>query len=287
MSYIIFSDSGSDLSNSRAQELNVKIIPLLYTIKNETYDSITDELMKFTYDSLRQKEKVSTSCANIYTIQNALEEELKKGNDVLYIAFSSGLSATYANGVEACKNLKELYPNRKIFVLDSLCASGGLTLLLINACLLRDQGKSIDEVVSFIEENKLRLTHLFTVDEMYYLYSGGRITKSTYLIARFAQIKPIMHVTDDGKLTATDKVISRRKSLNTIISKIVESIENPEEQIIFISHGDCLEDAEYIKRKLLEKITVRDVIIDYIAPVIGVHSGPGTMAVFYFSKHRI
>ncbi len=287
MSYVIFSDSGSDLSNSRAQELNVKIIPLLYTIKNETYDSITDELMKFTYDSLRQKEKVSTSCANIYTIQNALEEELKKGNDVLYIAFSSGLSATYANGVESCKNLKELYPNRKIFVLDSLCGSGGLTLLLINACLLRDQGQSIDEVVSFIEENKLRLTHLFTVDEMYYLYSGGRITKSTYLIARFAQIKPIMHVTDDGKLTATDKVIGRRKSLNTIISKTIESIENPEEQIIFISHGDCLEDAEYIKRKLLEKITVKDVIIDYISPVIGIHSGPGTMAVFYFSKHRI
>ena len=287
MSYVIFSDSGSDLSNSKSKELNVKIIPLLYTIKNETYDSITDELMKFTYDSLRQREKVSTSCANIYTIQAALEEELKLGNDVLYLTFSSGLSATYANAIEACKNLRELYPNRKVHVIDSLCASGGLALLLIHACNKRNEGLGIDELVSFIEEYKLKMTHLFTVDEMYYLYNGGRINKSTYLIARFAQIKPIMHVSDEGKLTAMDKVIGRRKSLNTIINLIIETIENPEEQILFISHGDCKEDAEYIKRKVLEKINLKDVIIDYISPVIGVHSGPGTIAAFYFSKHRI
>lgn len=126
------------------------------------------------------------------------------------------------------------------------------------------------------------MSHLFTVDEMFYLYNGGRITRSTYLVARFAQIKPIMHVTDDGKLTAIGKVIGRKKALRTMIDKVVETIDEPEKQVIYISHGDCIKEAEYVKDELNKRIQVKDIFIDYISPVIGIHSGPGTLAIFYF-----
>lgn len=285
--FVIFTDTGSDYSDAMSSKMGVKVIPLSYIVEDETYTAINDQLMKDTYQALREKKKVSTSCANIYTIKEMMEEELKKGNDVLYLAFSSGLSATYANGVEASNMLKEEYPERKIIVIDTLSASLGLGLLVTYACEFRDAGETIEDVAKFVEDNKLSLSHFFTVDEMYYLYNGGRITKSTYLIAQIAKIKPIMHVTDEGKLTALGKVIGRKKALKTIIEKVVQSIEEPEKQYIYISHGDCLEEAEYVKNKILEQIKVKDIFIDYISPVIGVHSGPGTLAVFFFSKHRI
>ncbi len=287
MSYVIFSDSGSDYSDSMAKKMNVRIIPLSYIMHGKEYTSITDELMKETYQSLRNKESVSTSCANVFTITKLLEEELIKGNDILYLAFSSGLSATYANGLKACDALRKKYPDRKISIVDSLSASLGQGLLLTYACEFRDQGESLEDVTRFLESNKLRISHLFTVDEMFYLYNGGRITRSTYLVARFAQIKPIMHVTDDGKLTAIGKVIGRKKALRTMIDKVVETIDEPEKQVIYISHGDCIKEAEYVKDELNKRIQVKDIFIDYISPVIGIHSGPGTLAIFYFSKHRI
>ncbi len=287
MSYVIFSDSGSDYSDSMAKKMNVRIIPLSYIMHGKEYTSITDELMKETYQSLRNKESVSTSCANVFTITKLLEEELIKGNDILYLAFSSGLSATYANGLKACDALRKKYPDRKISIVDSLSASLGQGLLLTYACEFRDQGESLEDVTRFLESNKLRMSHLFTVDEMFYLYNGGRITRSTYLVARFAQIKPIMHVTDDGKLTAIGKVIGRKKALRTMIDKVVETIDEPEKQVIYISHGDCIKEAEYVKDELNKRIQVKDIFIDYISPVIGIHSGPGTLAIFYFSKHRI
>lgn len=287
MSYVIFSDSGSDYSDSMAKKMNVRIIPLSYIMHGKEYTSITDELMKETYQSLRNKESVSTSCANVFTITKLLEEELIKGNDILYLAFSSGLSATYANGLKACDALRKKYPDRKISIVDSLSASLGQGLLLTYACEFRDQGESLEDVTQFLESNKLRMSHLFTVDEMFYLYNGGRITRSTYLVARFAQIKPIMHVTDDGKLTAIGKVIGRKKALRTMIDKVVETIDEPEKQVIYISHGDCIKEAEYVKDELNKRIQVKDIFIDYISPVIGIHSGPGTLAIFYFSKHRI
>ena len=287
MSYVIFSDSGSDYSDLLAKEKNVKIIPLSFIVRGKEYNVNNEEVMKETYQAMRNKESVKTSCANVYTISQMLEEELKKGNDVLYLAFSSGLSATYQNGVEACEGLRKKYPDRKIIIIDTLSASLGQGLLLTYACEFRDQGESIEDVSNFIEANKLRMSHLFTVDEMFSLYNGGRISKSTYLIAQVAKIKPIMHMDDEGKLTAIGKAIGRKKSINTIINKVVETIEEPEKQIIYISHGDCLEEAKYIKDELNKRIKVKDIYIGYIGPVIGGHSGPGTLAVFYFSKHRI
>ncbi len=287
MSYVIFSDSGSDYSDLMAKKNDVKIIPLSYIIGDKEYDYVTDELMKETYAALRRKENIKTSCANEFTIFSLLEDELKKGNDILYLAFSSGLSATYENASKACDALRKKYPERKIYLIDSLSASLGQGLLLSYACEFRDQGESIDDIAKFLESNKLRMSHLFTVDEMFYLYRNGRITKSTFLVARFAKIKPIMHTDDNGKLTAIDKVIGRKKALLTIIDKVVQTIEEPEKQVIYIAHGDCIKEAEYVKEELSKRINAKGYFIGYISPVIGVHSGPGTLAVFYFSKHRI
>ena len=287
MSYVIFSDLGSDYSDVMVKKMNIKMIPLSFIMQGEEYTEITKDLMKKTYSLLRDKVDITTSCANTYTIKNKLEEELKKGNDVLYICFSSGLSSTYNNGVEACRELQEEYPNQKAYIVDTLCASLGQGLLLTYACRLRDEGKSIDEVKKFVEDYRLRMSHLFTVDEMYYLYHGGRITKSTYLVAQFAKIKPIMHTTDEGKLEALGKVVGRKKALNTMIDKVCETIEEPEKQIIYISHGDCEDEAIYVRDELAKRLPVKEFFIDYISPIIGVHSGPGTIAIFYFSKHRI
>ncbi len=287
MSYVIFSDSGSDYSDEMARKQNVKIIPLSYIINGKEYNFVSDELMKETYAALRRKENITTSCANEFTIYSLLEDELRKGNDVLYLAFSSGLSATYENASKACEALRKRYPERKIYLIDSLSASLGQGLLLSYACEFRDQGETIEDIANFLEANKLRMSHLFTVDEMFYLYRNGRITKSTYLVARFAKIKPIMHTDDEGKLTAIDKVVGRKRALSTIIDKVVETIDEPEKQYVYISHGDCIKEAEYVRDELSKRIKVKGFYIGYISPVIGVHSGPGTLAVFYLSKHRI
>ena len=287
MSYVIFSDSGSDYSDEMARKQNVKIIPLSYIINGKEYNFVSDELMKETYAALRRKENITTSCANEFTIYSLLEDELRKGNDVLYLAFSSGLSATYENASKACDALRKRYPERKIYLIDSLSASLGQGLLLSYACEFRDQGETIDDIANFLEANKLRMSHLFTVDEMFYLYRNGRITKSTYLVARFAKIKPIMHTDDEGKLTAIGKVVGRKRALSTIIDKVVETIDEPEKQYVYISHGDCMKEAEYVRDELSKRIKVKGFYIGYISPVIGVHSGPGTLAVFYLSKHRI
>lgn len=287
MGYKIFSDSGSDYSNEMAKKQDITIIPLTYIIDGVEYKDVNEELMKITYSALRKKVQVKTSCANEYTIEEMLEAELKKGNDVLYLAFSSGLSATYSNGVLAKERLEPKYPERKIIVIDTLCASLGLGLLVTYACEFRDQGETIEDVAAFVEANKMRMTHLFTVDEMYYLYNGGRIGKSTYLLCQIAKIKPIMHCDEEGKLKALSKVIGRKKALKTLIDKTVETIEEPEKQKIYISHGDCLEEAMYVKAEIEKRIKVKEIYIDYIAPTIGVHAGPGTLAIFYFSKERI
>lgn len=287
MSYVIFSDSGSDYSDEMARKQNVKIIPLSYIINGKEYNFVSDELMKETYAALRRKENITTSCANEFTIYSLLEDELRKGNDVLYLAFSSGLSATYENASKACEALRKRYPERKIYLIDSLSASLGQGLLLSYACEFRDQGETIEDIANFLEANKLRMSHLFTVDEMFYLYRNGRITKATYLVARFAKIKPIMHTDDEGKLTAIDKVVGRKRALSTIIDKVVETIDEPEKQYVYISHGDCIKEAEYVRDELSKRIKVKGFYIGYISPVIGVHSGPGTLAVFYLSKHRI
>ena len=162
----------------------------------------------------------------------------------------------------------------------------GLGLLVYYANKILKDGKDKDELVNWIEENKLKVIHWFTVEDLNHLYRGGRVSKATATVGTLLSIKPVMHVDNEGRLTPVEKARGRKKSLSALVNKLVEEIVNPEEQVIFISHGDCIEDVEYVKEKILEKIKVKDIVVNHVGPVIGTHSGPGTVAIFYFAKGR-
>lgn len=287
MPFTIYSDTGANYFEDMAAEKQVKIIPLPFIINGEEHRSCDLALVQNVYKLLSDKADIRTSCANELEIEEALSEELEKGNDVLYLTLSSGLSATYDNAKKAEEALKEKYPERKIHIVDSLIGGPGQGLILTYACQMRDEGKSVDEIAEWIEKERLNFAALFTVESLYWLFKGGRVTKTTYRLAQLTQIKPIMHADTSGHLASLGKAIGRKGSIKSIVDKLVDTIENPEEQILFIGHGDCLEDALHLQKLIEKKIKVKGFLIDYLTPTIGAHSGPGTLSVFYKSNHRI
>lgn len=207
---------------------------------------------------------------------------------MLYIAFSSALSGTYNSGRIAAEEIKEegLFPDRKLVVLDSLSASLGQGLLVHKAVQLKEAGKSLEETVSWVEENKLNLCHIFTVDDLFHLHRGGRVSKATAVLGTMINIKPILHVDEEGRLTPIGKVRGRRKSLSALADRMGEQIKGFENPEVFISHGDCLEDAEYVEKLVRERFGVENFVINHVGPTIGAHSGPGTMALFFMGNQR-
>lgn len=289
MSYKIFTDSTANLPSDIIEKYSLEVLSLNYIIDGEEHLSYkkgeTTNLVPF-YNILRDKKRVTTSCVNEDGFISAFKPVLESGNDILYIGFSSGLSATYNCSKNAVETLKKQYPDRKIYAVDSLCASLGLGLLVVEACKKAEQGYDIEQLYNFVQELKLKVCHLFTVETLEHLYKGGRVSASKYYIAKLANIKPTMRVDDNGKLVAYGKVMGRKKSLNALVNKLVETIENPSEQTIFISHGDCLEEAEYVKSIIEQKLNIKSFVINYVDAVIGCHSGPGTIAIFYIAKNR-
>lgn len=284
--YVIVSDSTCSLDEPTIQEADVKILPLSFLMKGREYSGTDESDLKYFYDQLRKKENASTSCINVQRFIYEFEDILKKGQDILYIAFSSSLSATYLNACSAAQELKASYKDRKIIVIDSYAASSGEGLIVYHAGLLRKQSKSLEEVAKWVGDNKQRVSHLFTVNDLFFLYRGGRVKPSAYLIAKAINVKPLMHVPSDGSLQAYGKVIGRKRSISALVNKMAETIVNPEEQTIFICNGDCPEDVEYAIKKINETIKVKSIKVFYTDPVVGVHSGPGTLAFFYFSNKR-
>ena len=211
---------------------------------------------------------------------------LEGGEDVLYIAFSSGLSGTCQSAVLARNELKKRFPNRRLEVFDSRCASMGEGLLVWHAAKLRQQGKSLEEVLAWLKENVLRLCHWFTVDDLNHLKRGGRVSTATALVGTMLGIKPVLHVDDEGHLIPVSKVRGRRQSLDSLVKHMQETAMDPAGQMVFISHGDCLEDARYVEEQVRQRLGVQEVRVGYIGPVIGAHSGPGTVALFFLGKER-
>ena len=212
---------------------------------------------------------------------------LGSGRDVLYIAFSSGLSGTYQALSLMAAQLQEEFPERKIHMVDSLAASGGQGLLVWYAVQHARAGESIDQVRDWLEENKLHLAHWFTVDDLMFLFRGGRVSKTAAWAGTLLNIKPVLHVDDEGHLIPMEKVRGRKKSLNALIDHMEKSANKPiSDQMVFITHGDCIEDAEYVAAKIKERFGVKEVVINYVDPVIGAHSGPGTMALFFLADKR-
>lgn len=284
--FILMSDSTCDLPAELYGQMGVKILKLSFEIDGQTHSDGDMDYHEF-YEKMRNGSLTKTSQLSPSQTETAFEKVVKSGRDVLYLAFSSGLSGTFNSACIARDNLMEKYPEAKIVCIDSLCASSGEGLLLYKAWEKMQEGLDIDQLARWIEENKLHVCHLFTVDDLVYLHRGGRISKVTAVAGAVLGIKPILHVDDEGRLVAIGKVRGRKQSLNKIIDLMCERIEDYDNPVIAISHGDCWGDADYIadlaRKKLGQDIKV---ITAYTGTVIGAHSGPGTLAFFFMGEKR-
>ena len=285
MSYQIITDSCCDFTQQLYTDLGVAGAPLSVLYNGVNHDNFSDPAdVKAFYDELRGGVMATTSAVNPDGWAVHMEEALKAGKDVLVLAFSSGLSTTYQSAVIAGKELQEVYPDRKILVVDTLCAALGQGLLVYLACKKRDEGLSIDELHSWVEENKLHICHWVTVDDLSHLKRGGRISAATAMVGTMLNIKPIIYVDNDGHLISTSKVRGRKAAMELLISKFAETAIDKE--TVFIAHGDCPADAAALEKILKEKHGVKEIITGYVGPVIGAHTGPGVLVVFFLGSHR-
>ena len=286
MSYQIITDSCCDFPKALLETLNISVVPLSLSFRGEVWSDTTDEGLKTIFAGLRNGETASTSAANPENWASVIEPVLQKGEDALVLTFSSGLSTTYQSAVIAASDLQEAYPRRKILVVDTLCASLGQGLLVWYACQKKDEGLSLEELAAWCEENKMKLCHWFTVDDLMYLKRGGRISATTALLGTMLNIKPVLHMDDEGHLINVSKVRSRKASIEALAAKVGSLGIPGANDTIFICHGDCIEDAEYLKSRLEALYGTKNVVIGYVGAVIGSHSGPGTLAVFFLGEHR-
>ena len=284
--YVIFTDSSSDLPRSLTEALDIKVVQLSVTLEGEEPKSNDLVDTKEFYAALRTKKSATTSTPSIDTFLQAFEPILADGKDLLYLGFSSGLSGTYNAGAVAASELSEKYPDRKIFALDTLCASLGQGLLVYSAAKLREGGANIEETRDFVENNKLNLCHWFTVDDLFFLKRGGRVSAATAVMGTMLSIKPVMHVDNAGKLINVEKARGRKAAIEALLRNMRESHTDIKDQPVFISHGDCLDDAKYLAELIKNEFGVEVAVIDYVGPVIGAHSGPGTLALFFYGKQR-
>ena len=283
--YQIITDSGCDLPVEKQKELGLQAVSLTLLYKGQTLpDCVTDDTKAF-YDGLRAGEVASTAAVNPDQWAKVMEPVLQEGKDVLVVAFSSGLSTTYQSAVIAADELAQAYPDRKIRVVDSLCASLGQGLLLYYACQKRDAGMELDALADWLEEAKYRLCHWFTVDDLMYLKRGGRVSAATALVGTMLKIKPVLHVDNEGHLISKAKVRGRKAALDALADKVAQ-LGQQEQDVMYICHGDCLEDALQLKAQLQLRFGVKEVYIGYTGAVIGSHSGPGTLALFFLGDQR-
>lgn len=287
--YQIVTDSTADLTAEMIEDLRLQVIPLCYTLDGKTCHNIPGggEMSDHEfYEKLRAGKMSTTAQINSEEFITQFTPFLETGKDVLYLAFSSGLSGTCQSAMIAQKELREKFPDRRIEVFDTLCASMGEGLLAYHAAMLKKSGKSMDEVLVWLKENVLCLCHWFTVDDLNHLKRGGRVSAATALVGTALGIKPVLHVDNEGHLINVSKTRGRKASLDALVKRMEETALDPEKQTVFISHGDCLEDAQYVERQVREKLGVREVYLNFIGPVIGAHSGPGTVALFFLGKER-
>jgi len=287
--FVIVTDSACDLPAKLSTELELLVAPLSVLIDGITYTNYLDgrEINPADfYSKLREEKMATTSAVNLDTFTTLMNNLLETGKDILYIGFSSALSGTFNSGAMAANDLAEKYPERKIYAVDSLSASLGEGMLVYLAAGEKKKGKTIEEVRDYVEKTKLHLCHWFTVDDLHFLKRGGRVSAATAILGSALNIKPILHVDNEGKLINVDKTRGRKSSINKMVEKMEATVINSADQTIFISHGDCEEDAKYLADLIKQNIGVKDVVINHVGPVIGAHSGPGTLALFFVGKER-
>ena len=284
--YVIITDSSSDLTPDILSDPALSLLQLDVLVEGEEARPNCDVDIKEFYGKLRAKLGATTSAVNIDNFLALFESYLKDGSDVLYLGFSSGLSGTYNAGLVAAKELAEKYPERKIYALDTLAASLGQGLLVNYAVNMKNDGADIDTVRDFIEENKLHLCHWFTVDDLFFLKRGGRVSAATAVVGSMLSIKPVLHVDNKGRLISVSKARGRKAAIDALFDKMKQTAIDPEGQTVFISHGDVIEDAEYLASRIRNELHVKEVKIGYVGPVIGAHAGPGVLALFFIGSER-
>lgn len=287
--FVIITDSACDLPAHLVEELDIRVVPLAFILEDKTYYNYPDNRdmsPEEFYAKLAAGSMPTTNAVNVGQATEAMEAELKRGKDVLVLGFSSALSTTFNSFQIAADDLKEEYPDRKIYAVDTLAASLGQGMLVYQAAKLRDEGRTIDEVRDWVEENKLNQCHWVTVNDLFHLKRGGRVSAATAVMGTMLQIKPMIHVNDEGKLINVGKARGRKASLENLVEQVAELALEPEKQTMFLSYSACREDAQYVADTIKSRFGTPEVILNDIGPVIGSHTGLGCVALFFTGKHR-
>lgn len=287
--FIIVTDSCCDLTQEIADKYDLVIVPLTLNFSDKSCKNYLDgrEIQpKELYRRLSEGELPTTSAVNIGEFEEIFEPIIEEGKDILYIGFSSGLSGTYSSGKTALSMLSEKYPERKLLSVDSLCASLGQGLLVYLTAQLKETGKTIEEVKAYVEESIPHLCHWFTVNDLFHLQRGGRVSAAVAIVGSVLGIKPVLHVDNEGHLTSVSKARGRKAAINALFDKISNTGIDVKNQSVFISHGDCEEEAKQLGDRIVSELGAKEVIINYVGPVIGAHAGCGVLALFYLGTER-
>ena len=287
--YVILTDSCCDLTAGMAEELSLEVLPLSLEMGGATYYNYLDGRdigFRDFYARVRNGETATTSAISVGTFEEKMRSILQSGRDILCISFSSALSTTYQSAVIAAQELSESRPEAKFLVVGSLCASLGQGLFVYLCAQEKAKGRSLEEVYNFALETRGKVCHWFTVDDLNHLKRGGRINAATALFGTMLAIKPVMHVDDEGRLIPVGKARGRKASLMALVDHMEETAIDPKNQTVFISHGDCVEDARFVADEVRRRFGTEDIRINYVGPVIGNHSGPGTLALFFLGSKR-
>lgn len=288
MGTVLLVDSCTDLPSEYIKKNNIRYLSLTCNLDGKEYKDDFGETLGYKefYATVRSGKMPTTSTVNMQSFYEEFKLHVSEGNSVIYIGFSSALSGCISSATVARQQILEEYPDADISVIDSKSASLGYGLICYYAHEMLASGASKDEVVKWVEDNKLRMNHWFTVEDLFHLKRGGRVSTTAAVVGTLLDVKPVLHVDNEGRLIPVTKVKGRKKSLRMLADRLQEGIVNPEEQVIAISHGDCIEDVEFLIKLIKEKTTVKDIIINNVGPVIGTHSGPGTVALFFLGEKR-
>jgi len=288
MDTVLLIDSCTDLPRSYVDKNEIPFVSLVCNFKDQEYKDDFGKSISYKefFNAVRNGEMPSTAQVNVYEYTEIFKKYAAEGKSVVYLGFSSALSGSLSSAYIARDTVMEEFKDADITIVDSKSASLGEGLLAYYANEMLKAGASKDEVVSWLETNKLKMNHWFTVDDLGHLKRGGRLSGTAAFLGTLLDIKPVLKVDDEGRLIPISKVKGRKKSIKTLFEMLQENITAPEEQVIAISHGDCIEDAEYLKEMILKEYNVKDVIINHVGPVIGAHTGPGVVALFFMGEKR-
>ena len=287
--YVLMTDSCCDLSAKMAEELGLEVLPLRLELEGKSYRNLLDgseiAFQEF-YSKVRSGAMPVTSAVNVGEFDAAMRPILEAGKDILCLCFSSALSTTYQSAVIAARELEETFPERRVRVVDSLCASMGQGLFVWLCAQEKKKGKTLEEVLDFAEGAKANICHWFTVDDLNHLKRGGRVSAAAALFGTMLSVKPVLHVDDQGRLIPMEKCRGRRASLLALVDHMEKTAVDPERYPVFISHGDCREEAEFLAEEVRRRLGVKEVYINYVGPVIGSHTGAGVVTLFFVGRER-